>query len=268
MRGMFTCGVTDVLMENGITFDGAVGVSAGATFGCNYKTGQIGRALRYNKTYAKDKRYCSFHNLIKTGDLFDTKFCYEDIPLRLDVFDREAFIANPMKFYLVATDVETGMPVYYKMSDCDSRDLTWMRASASMPMLSNVVEVDGYKLLDGGISDSIPIRFLEKKGYERNVVILTRPFGFVKKREFTTLAHFVLRKYPKMIEAMERRPEMYNETLEYIRKKELEGKLFVIRPPKSLKLSNLTRNPDELEAAYNEGRRIMTERLDELRRYL
>ena len=268
MRGMFTCGVIDVLMENGITFDGAVGVSAGVTFGCNYKSKQIGRAIRYNKKYINDKRYCSLKNLLTTGDLFGTKFCYETLPFELDLFDTDTFKNNPMEFYTVATDAETGKPVYCKLTDAGKRDMDWIRASASIPMLANVVEFDGYKLLDGGISDSIPVKFMEKKGYNKNVAILTRPFGYVKKKEFTWLAQVLLRKYPNMIEAMENRPIMYNETLDYIRKCELEGKLFVIRPPKSMSISNLTKDPEELEKAYVIGRETMEKRLDDLRKYL
>jgi len=268
MRGMFTCGVIDVMMENNIEYDAAIGVSAGASFGCNYKSRQIGRAIRYNKKYAGDKRFCSASNLIKTGDLFGVDFCYDELPRRLDVFDAKTFSENPMEFYVVATDVLTGRPVYYKCSDGGDSDLTWIRASSSIPMLSRIVEADGYKLLDGGISDSIPIRFFEKKGIDRNVVILTRPFGYIKKKEFTPLAHVLLHKYPNMVKAMENRPIMYNETTEYIRERELEGALFVIRPPKSMEISNVSRDPMELQKAYDIGREVMTNKLGELKKYL
>ena len=157
MRGMFTAGVLDVLLENGIEFDGAIGVSAGATFGCNFKSKQIGRAIRYNKRFCKDWRYCSLRSLITTGDLYGAKFCYDTLPNQLDIFDTETYRANPLKFYCVASDCETGKPVYKELETCDAKDLTWMRASASMPLASKVVEVDGYKLLDGGMTDSIPL---------------------------------------------------------------------------------------------------------------
>lgn len=268
MRGMFTCGVIDVMMENKIEYDGAVGVSAGATFGVNYKSKQLGRAIRYNKKYIADKRYGSFRSLIKTGNIFDTDFCYDELPNKLDVFDTETFTHNPMEFYVVATDVESGKPVYHKLKDGLANDLDWIRASASIPMLSRVVEVDGYKLLDGGMADSIPVRFFERLGYNRNVAILTRPFSYVKKKEFTKPAHLLLHKYPNLIKTMEKRPEMYNETTHYIRERELEGKLFVIRPPKTLAVPNLTNDPNELEAAYQLGREVMTGRMDELKAYL
>ena len=156
MRGMYTAGVLDVMMENNIWVDGAVGVSAGAVFGCNYKSKQIGRTIRYNKKYGRDPRYAGFHSLLKTGDYFGTEFCYHEIPERLDPFDTETFEKNPVEFYVVGTDVTTGKAVYHKCTNGKDKDLEWFRASASMPLLSNIVEVDGYRLLDGGIADSIP----------------------------------------------------------------------------------------------------------------
>ncbi len=181
MRALFTVGVTDVLMENGITFDGAIGVSAGAAFGCNYKSCQPGRAIRYNTRFAKDKRYCSMSSLIRTGDLFGADFCYKRIPRDLDKFDDEAYDNNPMEFYVVCTDIETGAPVYKSCPVSDEVMLEYIRASASLPLISNIVEIDGKKLLDGGITDSIPLKCFESIGFDRNVVILTQPKDYVKK---------------------------------------------------------------------------------------
>ena len=269
MRGMFTCGVIDVFLENGIEFDGAVGVSAGAAFGINFKSRQIGRALRYNKQYMSDKRYCSFKNLIKTGDLFDAEFCYDTLPHKLDIFDEEALIDNPMEFYAVATDANTGKPVYHKITNGRDDDLLWIRASASIPMVSKAVEVDGYELLDGGIADSIPLKFMQDKGYEKNVVILTRPFGYVRPSgQFDLASKLFLRKYPAMIRAMKERYLMYNDETEYIREQELAGKILVIRPPKDLKIPNLTKDPEVLQNAYDVGRKIALEKLEKIRNYL
>ena len=175
MRGMFTCGVIDVMQEAGITFDGAIGVSAGAVLGCNYKSEQIGRAYRYTRQYCKDYRYGSMKSFRKTGNAYDVDFCYHEIPEKLDVFDKEAFKANPMIFYAVATDVVTGKAVYHKCSDGEREDIEWLRASASMPLVSRVVNINGHNLLDGGIGDSIPLKFMEEQGFDRNVVILTQP---------------------------------------------------------------------------------------------
>lgn len=156
MRGLFTAGVIDVFLENDITFSAAVGVSAGAAFGCNFKSRQNGRVLRYNKRFCNDKRYCSFESLVKTGDLYGADFCYREIPEVLDPFDNDAFEQNPMAFYVVATNVYTGEPVYKRLDKVDGDCYEWMRASASMPMVSRPVKVGGYTLLDGGMSDSIP----------------------------------------------------------------------------------------------------------------
>ena len=203
MRGMYTAGVLDVMMENNIWVDGAVGVSAGAVFGCNYKSKQIGRTIRYNKKYGRDPRYAGFHSLLKTGDYFGTEFCYHEIPEKLDPFDTETFEKNPVEFYVVGTDVTTGKAVYHKCTNGKDKDLEWFRASASMPLLSNIVEVDGYRLLDGGIADSIPIEWFRSIGYERNIVILTRDKTYRKKKnKMIPLFKTVLHKYPEVARAM------------------------------------------------------------------
>ena len=158
MRGMFTAGVLDVLMEHGIVLDGAIGVSAGAVFGCNYKSHQIGRVIRYNTQYCNDKRYASFGNLLRTGNLYSEQFCYHTVPEKLDVFDAKAFAENPMDFFVVCTDVRTGDPIYHKCRTGDAEDIQWMQASASMPLAAKIVKIGHYQLLDGGIADSIPVR--------------------------------------------------------------------------------------------------------------
>ena len=269
MRGMFTAGVTDVMMENGIEFDGAIGVSAGAAFGCNYKSRQPGRAIRYNKRFCNDKRFASIRNLIKTGNIFDTKFCYRTVPNELDVFDRKAFKENPMEFYIVATDVEKGCEVYYKLENADDEDLDLIRASASMPLLSKIVEVDKTKLLDGGIADSIPLRGFEKLGYLKNVVILTQPLGFVKeKTKHMKLIKFKYRKYPNFVGALKDRHIKYNAETLYVTRQEQAGNAFVIRPPEPLNISGIIRDPNELQRVYDIGRKVMTERLGELKDFI
>ena len=187
MRGMFTCGVIDVFLEQGIAYDGAAGISAGASLGCNFKSRQIGRPIRYNKKYSKDPRYCGVRSLLKTGDLFGVEFCYHEIPEKLDPFDAEAFEKNPMAFYVGATDVETGKTVFHKCSDGGAVDIEWLRASSSMPLVSRPVTIGKYTLLDGGISCPVPFRFMEKKGYDRNVIILTQPKGYRKKQSLPVM---------------------------------------------------------------------------------
>ena len=269
MRGMFTAGVNDVFLENNIVFDGAVGVSAGAAFGCNFKSKQIGRAHNYVTRYCDDVRFGSWKSWWETGDFYNAKFTYETIPNELCIFDRETFRNNPMEFFVVATDVNTGKPVYQRLDTASDEDIHWMLASASMPLLSNVQKIDGYELLDGGMSDSIPIHFFEAKGYDRNVVILTQPLGFVKKRTpMMFWIKFILRKYPKLVHAMDIRHEMYNATTKYIRDQELAGKLFVIRPPEALNIGGIEHDPKEVERVYQIGRREAEKQLEALKAFL
>ncbi|MBQ4221041.1 MAG: patatin family protein [Butyrivibrio sp.] len=255
MRGMFTCGVLDVFMENGIEFDGAVGVSAGATFGCNIKSKQHGRALRYNKKYCADKRYHSFRSLLTSGDIYNVKFCYDELPYKLDKWDIETFSNSPMEFYCVVTDIMTGKPAYHKCLTGGKEDIVWIQASASMPLVSRPVEIDGGKYLDGGISDSIPLKFMEEKGYDDNLVIETQPVDYIKKpQSYMQAVRFMLRKYPNMIKAMEERYIMYNEEKRYIREKELAGEVKVIRPDAPLNISPVEKDPAQLQRVYDHGR--------------
>lgn len=269
MRGLFTAGVIDVMMENNIEFDGAIGVSAGAVFGCNYKSHQIGRTFRYNTKFCKDPRYASFRSLLKTGDLYGVDFCYNQIPKTLDVFDTDTYKKSPMEFYVVCTDVETGKPVYKNCMTGDEKDIRWMRASASMPMVSRIVEIDGYKLLDGGMADSIPIRKFQKLGYEKNVIILTQPLNYVKKKnKMLPLLRIFLHRYPNIIRTMKYRHEIYNATTAYIRKLENQGKVLVIRPKQALNIAQVEHDPDELKRVYEIGRAEAMEQLDNIKKFL
>ncbi len=269
MRGMFTAGVIDIMMEHNVDFDGAIGVSAGAVFGCNYKSKQPGRVIRYNAAYCNNPHYAGVGTLLKTGDIFGEQFCYHDIPDHLDPFDYDTYRDNPMPFYVVTTDVNTGKAVYKEVDDCDEEGMLWLRASASMPLVSRVVYVDGYELLDGGIADSIPVRYMEEIGYDHNVVILTQPLDYVKtKNQLMPLIRVSLRKYPKMIEAMEHRHEIYNETLDYIRKQEEKGALYVIRPPKKIDVGKVEHDRQKLLAAYKMGRETMKKQMRSMQEFL
>lgn len=269
MRGVFTAGVIDVMMENGICYDGIVGVSAGACFGCNYKSGQNGRTIRYNKKYCRDSRYCSFRSLVFTGDIFGAEFCYNKLPNELDVFDNEAYMKNPAEFHIVCTDVTTGKAVYRKMESLEGDEVQWVRASASMPLVSRIVEIEGKKLLDGGVADSIPLRYFQGLGYEKNVVVLTQPKGYVKSPN--KMLPFIKRKYkkyPGFVEAVSKRHEVYNATTAYIAEQEAEGKIFVIRPEKELPVGHITHKPELLQEVYDTGRKTMEKRLESLCEYL
>ena len=269
MRGMFTAGVLDVLMENGLVTDGAIGVSAGAVFGCNYKSHQIGRVIRYNTEYCNDKRYASFKNLVKTGNLYSEQFCYHEVPERLDPFDEVAFAASPMDFFVVCTDVKTGEPIYHKCRKGDAEDVRWMEASASMPLAAKIVKIGHYGLLDGGVADSIPVRFFESIGYKRNLIILTQPKGYTKKKnKFLPAIRARYFRYPAFVEAVADRHERYNETLSYISMLEQAGKDYVIRPPIPLEIGAMERDSAQLRRVYETGRAVAQIQVEKIRDFL
>lgn len=269
MRGLYTAGALDVLMKNDISVDGYIGVSAGITFGCNYKSRQIGRTLRYNLRFLNDPRYSGLISLIRTGDIFGAEFCYHEIPEKLDPFDYETFRNNPVDLYTVATDAYTGKAVYCKLGDGGERDLEWMRASASMPVVSRAVKVDGYTLFDGGVSDSIPIRYFMGLGYERNIVVLTRPRGYRKKEGGCGfITKVALRKYPRMIEALDERSREYNQTLDYLDSLEKEGKVLIIAPTSDLHVKRIEKDKSKIQAMYDLGVSDTESRLSEIREFL
>lgn len=269
MRGMFSAGVMDVLMQNNIEFDEVIGVSAGAVFGCNYKSKQIGRTIRYNKKYIRNPQYCSFRSLIKTGDMFGRDFCYNKIPYELDPFDNLTFMSDPTKFYVVVTDINTGKAVYKRIDSAIGEGLEYMRASASMPLASKPVEINGKEYLDGGISDSIPLEFSIKNGADKNLVILTQPKRYIKKKNsLIPLMKLSLRSYPQLIEAMQNRHILYNKQVEFAEKSEKEGKALIIRPSEKLPIGRLEKNPETLQLVYDLGRQEALNNLDKIKSYL
>lgn len=269
MRGLFSAGVMDVMYEAGLEFDGIVGVSAGAAFGCNYKSRQPGRAIRYNKLFAHDGRYCGLRSLLTTGDLYGGEYDYHYIPTHVDVFDTEAFEKNPVRFHVVCTDVETGAAVYQKIERCDYDAFEWIRASASMPMVSRIVNIGSQKLLDGGIADSIPLEYFEREGYDRNVVILTQPQGYEKRQNrLLPLLRLSLRKYPNIIKALANRHLMYNDQLRHVAEAERAGRAFVIRPSIPLPIGHISHDPEEMQRVYDIGRAEGARQLPALRQFL
>lgn len=266
MRGLFTAGVLDVLMENNISFDGVIGVSAGAAFGSNLVSGQIGRSLRYNLAYCRDKRYCSLRSLFRTGDLFGAEFCYRTLPLSLDLFDFAAYRESQTAFYAVATDADTGQALYLDCKGVDDlRVLDVIRASASMPLVSRPVLLDGRRLLDGGVSDSIPLSYFESIGFTKNLVVLTKPRGY-KRKPASRLA-LTLLKYKGIRQAMKTRHLRYNETLEMIERREAEGEILVIRPASPLPIGRTSHSKAELQTVYELGRAEAERRLPEILRF-
>lgn len=269
MRGMFTCGVIDVLMENNIEFDGLSGISAGAIFGCNYKSKQIGRGVRYNKKWGRDPRYFGFRSLILTGDLYGYDFCYHKIIDELDPIDKKTYKENDIDFFIGASDIENGIIRYFNSREVDAQTIEWIRASASMPLVSNIVEVDGYKLLDGGMMDPIPYSIMLKNNYDKNVIVLTQPRDFIKKKTgVIPILQLKYHKYPKLVEAMANRHNLYNNQLAEIRELEKEHKVYVIAPTESLNIKRTENNPDELERVYQIGRKVASEQIAEIKNYL
>ena len=269
LRGLFSAGVMDVMMEHNITFDGVVGVSAGAAFGSNFVSQQQGRSIRYNKRFAKDWRYCSIRSWLTTGDLFGAEYAYHILPSKLDIFDNEAFEKSPMAFYVVCTDVETGKAVYKRCDKGGHDFFDWVRASASMPFVSRIVELEGHKMLDGGVADSIPLRFMESEGYSHNVVILTQPEGYQKQHNrLMPLLRFSLRKYPLMVEALDKRHLMYNEQTAYVQKREAEGDAFVIRPDVPLPIGHTSHDPAKMQHVYDLGRQMAKQKMQDLKAFL
>jgi predicted patatin/cPLA2 family phospholipase len=269
MRGLFTAGVMDVMMENGIRFDGIVGVSAGASFGCNYKSHQVGRVLRYNVRFKDDPRYMGLRSLLRTGDLVAAEFSYHTLPKELDVFDFEAYNNDPAEFHVVCTDVETGEPVYHRLDQMNDEGLEWIRASASMPLVSKPVSIGGKLLLDGGISDSIPLRYFQEQGFERNLVILTQPKGFYKKKtKLMPLFHLFASRYPAIVEAMSRRHLMYNEELAYLEEQERLGQILLIYPQDALPIGRTEQNEQKMRHIYAMGRAKAEEMLPQIQAFV
>ena len=269
MRGLFTAGVMDVMMEAGVEFDGIVGVSAGSSFGCNYKSRQPGRVIRYNIRFRNDPRYMGLRTFLRTGDLVGADFAYHVMPMELDVFDSATFESNPAEFWLVTTDVTTGEPVYYRMDRVTHESLDWLRASASMPVVTRPVRVDdGRLMLDGGISDSIPLEFFNSKGYRRNVVVLTQPRDYMKKPATMWPFRLFMRRYPRIVEAMARRHEMYNAQLRYVADQVTAGNAFVIAPEKPLPIGRVETDYTKMKLVYENGRAAAAMALPALKNFL
>lgn len=266
MRGLWTAGITDVMMEHDIWPDGLIGVSAGAAFGCNYKSRQIGRAIRYNMRFAKDSRYSGIRSLLTTGDYFNAEFDYHIVPKQYEIYDDDAFNRNPMEFIVVCTDVETGEAVYKPLTEANYDTYEWIRASASMPLVSKVVNIHGRKLLDGGVADSIPLAYTESIGYDRNVVVLTQPLGYQKEHNrLMPLMRLALRRYPEMIKALDYRHIMYNKQLEYVAQAEREGRCLVIRPDTKIPIGHISHDPERMNHVYQLGRNIGKRYINQIR---
>lgn len=268
MRGIYTAGVLDILMQNNIKFDAIIGVSAGALFGINYKSNQKGRAYRYNMKYINDKEYIGLYSYLTTGNIMNKSFCFDKLVNELDKFDYQAFKNNKTKFYVVVTNLLTGTPEYQELTDLnDQNQMEYLRASGSMQYVSKPVKINNNYYLDGATGDSIPIKYMEKLGFNKIIVVGTRPEGY-KKQYKSQPSKIFYKKYPKFIKALSNRPSMYNETIKYIEKKANNHEIIFIRPSQDLKVKRIEKNKKKLSSLYTLGQNDTKEIISTINKYL
>lgn len=253
MRGIYTAGVLDFFIEKNIEVDITIGVSAGSCHASSYLSKQYKRAYNATVDYINDKRYLSFSNLIKTGSIFGMDFMFNKIPNELNIYDYDTFSKSKSKFVVVATNCETGSPEYFELKDL-KKEIIYMQASCSIPMFANIVEIDDFKLVDGGVSDSIPIEYALNQGYKKNIVVLTRDITYKKnKQKFLSIVNRKYKKYPNLIKAIENRHLNYNKSLNLVNQLEKYGDILVIRPKKPVNVSQIEKNAKKLTSLYEEG---------------
>ena len=263
MRGIYTAGVLDVFLEHDLHFDGVIGVSAGAIHGCSFVSGQHGRSLRYIQKYRGDYRFMSVRSFLKSGNVVDPDFCYREIPQKLDIFDNDAFMQSQTDFYVTCADLETGLAHHQLITDMNAQ-IDYLRASASLPYFSKIVEIGDKKYLDGGCADSIPIEAFRKMGYDRNVLVLTHPANHVRFQEHRGFTKWIYKDYPQFVTALQTHYKRYNATLRYIAELEKAGQVFVIRPANNLRIGRMERNPATIRRAYDIGRTDALRCMDKL----
>lgn len=255
-RGIYTAGVLDTFAENKISFDGVMGVSAGCVHGASFLSGQIGRSIRYTTKYCNNSNYMGIGSLITTGNFFNEKFCYYDLPETLDPFDNDTFDKNQTQFFAVCTDVKTGSAIYHECETLKGEKIKWLQASASMPLVSKIIKIDDNLLLDGGIADSIPIKKMQELGFEKNIVILTQEAGYRKNpNSLLPIIKLVYKKYPKLIEAIENRHIIYNQQLEFLEEQEKLGNVIIIRPSEKPTASRTEKDKEKILETYNLGKK-------------
>ncbi|WP_314237228.1 patatin family protein [Abiotrophia defectiva] len=273
MRGLYSAGVLDSLMAAQIPVDEIVAVSAGALFGVNYVSGQVGRAWRYNKRYLGDKRYMSLSSWLKTGNYVNKDFAYYQVPMTLDPFDNERFKASPTRFHAVVTHVASGKAEYALIEDAFDQ-MEVLRASSALPFVSKMIQLDaspdltGGAYLDGGISDSIPVHYARQLDVDKLIVVLTRPASYRKATRSNPLYSIVYRRFPALVQALNQRGYHYNQTLDQIETMEAQGELFVIRPSAHLEVGRFERDIRVLESLYNLGRQDGQNQINPLEIYL
>ena len=267
MRGMFTAGVLDVLLDEQIHIDGIVSVSAGALFGVNLLSKQRGRALRYNKQFLNDPRYIGLKSWLRTGNIVNKEFAFYDVPFKIDIFDNETFKQSQTDFYATLTNVETGEAEYHLITDPFAQMET-LRATSAMPYVSQIVEVDGKPYLDGGIADSIPLAFCQSLGFDKVIVVLTRPFDYRKTPSNPLINKLFYRKFPNLAKTLQNRYQVYNQQVEDVIQQSEQGKIFTIRPSVTLPIKRIEKDLNKVQAMYDLGVSDATRELENLKAYL
>lgn len=269
MRGLYTSGVLDFFMEKNLYFPYVIGVSMGACNAASYISRQKGRNKRININYIDDPRYLSIKNWISRKGIFGSDFIFDEIPNKLEFFNIEAFNNSSQRFVIGTTDCDNGRPVYFEKDECKDDILDIIKASSSLPFMAPIVKYKGINLLDGGISDPIPVKKSIKDGNNRNVIILTRNKGYVKKPfKFKFLVKKVYSSHKGLIDSMINRYKKYNDTIKYIEKLESEGKAFVIRPLKAMKVKRIEKNKEKLTELYEQGYKEAEKHYDRLNKWL
>ena len=269
LRGAFTAGVLEYFLEMNVDFDRVIGVSAGACVGASYLSKQRGRNRKVNVDYPSDKRYMGFRHLVATGSYFNMQFVFEEIPNKLVPFDEQAFYKNPTEFDVIATSLKTGERVVFNRMDFKNISLNKaLVASSSIPILAKPVDIAGKLYFDGGVSDSIPVRYALSK-HEKAVVVLTRPRGYRKEKLSNKLLYEVaFRKHPTFLKVLLNRNQEYNKTLDYCEQMEKEGKLFIIAPSPEFLIGRTEQNFEKRLNLYNHGYKLIHEELEKLQGFL
>lgn len=253
MRGVFTSGVLDGFMKHNVYFHYVVAVSAGACNGLSYMSRQIRRARISNIDYLAKYKYIGLRHLVTQGCIFDTKLLYDDFPNTLLPFDFDAFFRNTDVFEMVTTNCLTGRACYLSETHDCQRLLDIVRASSSLPYVSKIVNVDGIPMLDGGIIDSIPVVRAMEQGHHRNVVVLTRNYGYRSTEKDHKIPHFIYKNYPRLRVVLSHRCETYNRQLDMIEEMERAGQIICIRPERPMEVRRIEKDLEKLERLYEEG---------------
>ncbi len=265
MRGVFTCGVLDYLMDHGIEFPYGIGVSAGACNGLSYVSRQRGRAKYSNIDMLAKYHYIGLKYLWYQHSILDQKLLYELFPEKIVPYDYETCFKNPIRFEMVTTNCLTGRACYLEEHTDKNRLLTIAKASSSLPYVCPITFVDGLPMLDGGLVDSIPVLRAVEQGYSRNVVVLTRNKGYRKSEKDIRVPRFIYTRYPRLRVVLSNRCRVYNQQLELVERMEEEGSIVVIRPQERVTVNRIEKDVKKLTALYNEGYACAGEALGAIR---